>query len=275
MPLVLRGSPVFSAPASPTAPSFRSSCRSFSWPPSRSHATAAPACPCSHNPRSMPPLPRSRTGGSGVFAGVFMPSRAFPAPSPGPRSDCIERSRAASAALSGASRFILPMPSSAAMRSPVAAWSWARSSAASSVTSSARSRARLISTQKALLGREMLVPRFHRRNHVVHGAALEGVHGPGPGMIEMAQLRIAPAEFERLAVLQAERHAPVRDPEHFRRAAVDQAQPCVVARPADAVAGAELDLLGAVDLAAALRPPTSSGFQATLPPFLSPALMST
>ena len=39
-----------------------------------------------------------------------------------------------------------PMPSSAAMRSPVAAWSWARSSAASSVTSSARSRARLIST---------------------------------------------------------------------------------------------------------------------------------
>ena len=39
-----------------------------------------------------------------------------------------------------------PMPSSAAMRSPVTAWSWARSSAASSVTSSARSRARLIST---------------------------------------------------------------------------------------------------------------------------------
>ena len=68
------------------------------------------------------------------------------APSPIPRSGRISRLRAVSSAPPGALPGIYPMPSSAAMRSPVTAWRWERSSAASSVTNSARSRARLIST---------------------------------------------------------------------------------------------------------------------------------
>ena len=68
------------------------------------------------------------------------------APSPIPRSGRISRLRAVSSALPGTLPGIYPMPSSAAMRSPVTAWRWERSSAASSVTNSARSRARLIST---------------------------------------------------------------------------------------------------------------------------------
>ena len=50
----------------------------------------------------MLPLPRSRTGGSGVFAGVFVLSRSLPAPSPGPRSRRDSGVRAASTAFSGA-----------------------------------------------------------------------------------------------------------------------------------------------------------------------------
>ena len=54
-------------------------------------------------------------------------------------------------------------------------------------------------------------------------------------MVEMAQLRVVLAEFEGLAVLQTERHAPVRDPDDLSRAAVDQPEAGIVAGPADAV----------------------------------------
>ena len=67
----------------------------------------------------------------------------------------------------------------------------------------------------------------------------------------MAQLRVVPPEFERLPILQVERHPPIRNPENLHRAAVDQPEPGVVEGPADAVARAQLDLLDAVDLAAA------------------------
>jgi len=60
-------------------------------------------------------------------------------------------------------------------------------------------------------------------------------------MVEMVQLRVVSSEFEHLAILQPERHPAVRHLEDFRRAAVDQAEAGVVARPADAVAGPELD----------------------------------
>ena len=100
-----------------------------------------------NRPRSMlAPQPHSSTGVSPSFFAAVEPPRSFPAPVPVPRSACISPARLASTALSGASRGIPPVPSSAAMRSPVTARNCARSSAALSMPSSARSRARLIST---------------------------------------------------------------------------------------------------------------------------------
>ena len=75
--------------------------------------------------------------------------------------------------------------------------------------------------------------RLRGDDHVVHGPALERMHGRGPGVVEVAQLRIAPREFQRSPVLQPERHLAVLD-----GAAVDQPEGLVVARPADAVPGA-------------------------------------
>ena len=98
------------------------------------------------------------------------------------------------------------------------------------------------------------MPRFHGGDHVVDGAALEGVHGRGPGMVEMAQLRVVPAEFKGLSALQPERHPPVRDGYNLGGAAVHQPQPGIVAGPADAIAGAKLDAFCPVDLAAAPAP---------------------
>ena len=40
------------------------------------------------------------------------------------------------------------------------------------------------------------MPRFHGGDHIVDRTALEGVHGRGPGMVEMAQLRVVPAQVE-------------------------------------------------------------------------------
>ena len=88
-------------------------------------------------------------------------------------------------------------------------------------------------------------------------------------MVEMAQLRVVLAEFEGLAVLQTERHAPVRNPDDLSRAAVDQPEAGIVAGPADAVAGPELDVLGPMTSLPPRLPPISSGFQATRPPLPS------
>ena len=55
---------------------------------------------------------------------------------------------------------------------------------------------------EALLVRHMGMRRLHRGDHVVHGPALKRVHGRGPGVVEMAQLRIATAQFQCLSVLQ-------------------------------------------------------------------------
>ena len=71
--------------------------------------------------------------------------------------------------------------SSTAMRSPVAASSRSRSVFRSSVTSSARSRARLIFDVQRLLSGQVGVVRFHRRDDGIDGAALEGVDGGRPG----------------------------------------------------------------------------------------------
>ena len=38
----------------------------------------------------------------------------------------------------------------------------------------------------------MRVARLHRRDHVVDGASLERVHGRGPGVVEVAKLRVDP-----------------------------------------------------------------------------------
>ena len=67
----------------------------------------------------------------------------------------------------------------------------------------------------------------------------------------MAQLGVAGGEVERAPVLEAERHPAVPHRRDLGRAAVDQPEARVVAGPADAVAGAQLDLLAAVDLDAA------------------------
>ena len=54
--------------------------------------------------------------------------------------------------------------------------------------------------------------RLHRGNDVIHRAPLKGVHGRGPGTVEMAQLRVAPGQDEPAAFLQGECHPSVPDP---------------------------------------------------------------
>ena len=92
---------------------------------------------------------------------------------------------------------------------------------------------------------------LHRGDHRVHRSALERVHRRGPGAVDMVELRVARGEVQRAPVLQAERHLAVAHRRDLGRAAVDQAEPGIVAGPADAVARAQLDVLAAVHLDAA------------------------
>ncbi len=73
-------------------------------------------------------------------------------------------------------------------------------------------------------------------------------------MVEMVQMWVALAEFQRPAVAEPERDAVALDPHDFRRVTVEQPEAGVVAGPANAVAGTQLQGLGPVDLdRAALR----------------------
>ena len=56
------------------------------------------------------------------------------------------------------------------------------------------------------------VVRLHCGDDVIHRAPLKGVHGRGPGAVEMAQLRIAPGQDELFAFLQGERDPAIPDP---------------------------------------------------------------
>ena len=67
----------------------------------------------------------------------------------------------------------------------------------------------------------------------------------------MAELRISRVHVERAPVLEPERHPPVVGRRHLRGPAIDEAERAIVAGSADAVADAELDALGPVDLGAA------------------------
>jgi hypothetical protein len=67
----------------------------------------------------------------------------------------------------------------------------------------------------------------------------------------MAELWIARVHVERAPVLEPERHPPVVGRRHLRGPAIDEAERAIVAGSADAVADAELDALGPVDLGAA------------------------
>ena len=99
----------------------------------------------------------------------------------------------------------------------------------------------------------MRVIGLHHGDHVVDRAPLECMHGRGPGMINVAQLRIVPAQLQHPSVLEPERDAVSVDRGDLGGVAVDETG--VVAGPADAVAGAQLHPLGAIDLdPAAFRP---------------------
>ena len=84
-------------------------------------------------------------------------------------------------------------------------------------------------------------------------------------MVEMTQLRIVLAEFQRLSVCKLEPDPPVPDRGDLGRVAVREPEPEIVAGPADAVAGAQVHGLCPVDLdPAAFRPdlagPPRNGF---------------
>ena len=100
------------------------------------------------------------------------------------------------------------------------------------------------------------MPGLHRRDHVVHGAALEGVHGRGPRHGRDGRSCGSPLpSSEGLAVPPGG-----TSPRPFATLSTSAVRlltsprPASVARPADAVARPELDLLGPVDLAATPAP---------------------
>ena len=61
-------------------------------------------------------------------------------------------------------------------------------------------------------------------------------------MVEVAEPRVAGAQLQHASVLEQERDPPVLHFRHLGGAAVDEPENVVIAGPADAVAGAELDL---------------------------------
>ena len=101
---------------------------------------------------------------------------------------------------------------------------------------------------EGLLGGQVRVIRFHRRDHAIDCPSLESVHGGRPGPVDMAQLQIVPAQVQRPSVLQAEAHPALPDRGHLCGAAVDQSMRGVVPGPAHAVAPAQLDGVDTVDL---------------------------
>ena len=103
--------------------------------------------------------------------------------------------------------------------------------------------------------------RLHRRDHVVDGAAMERMHGRGPGAVDVAKLRIARCEIEHAPVLETERHLVSLDLRDLCRLAVNEPETGVVARPADAVARPKLHVLHPVDL----DPAASRGEPSRLP----------
>ena len=86
---------------------------------------------------------------------------------------------------------------------------------------------------------------LHRGDHGVRGPALERVHSRGPGLIAMAELRVAGGEIEHAPVVQPERDSPVLHRRDLGGRAVDEPGPGIVACPAEAIAGAEFEILAA------------------------------
>ena len=113
--------------------------------------------------------------------------------------------------------------------------------------------------------------RVQHRDRRPRRPALRRMHGRTVSMIQMAQLRVGKREAELPAAL-AEEHPPVADLQDLRLAAIDQvrrprmpaaAGRCLaVARPADQVAGAQLDPLGVVEAQIARR--IARGLESTL-----------
>ncbi len=110
------------------------------------------------------------------------------------------------------------------------------------------------------------MPRFHGGDDPIHGPPLEGVHGRGPGPVEMPQLRVAPLQGEPAAVLQPEGHRAAVHARDLGDPAVGETETGIVAGPADAVPGAPLDSLLAVDLHAPARAASRAGSQPTVLP---------
>ena len=72
--------------------------------------------------------------------------------------------------------------------------------------------------------------------------------GGRSGAVDVAQLRIVLAHVENPSVLQAEHHRPILLHGHLCRRAVDEFVPRIVPDPSDAVARAESDGVGVINL---------------------------
>ena len=95
---------------------------------------------------------------------------------------------------------------------------------------------------------EVRMVRLHRGDHGIHRPALERMHGRGPCPVDMAKLRISGGHIQHPPVSETERHLAASDRRDLGRLAVDEPEAGIVAGPAEAVAGAELDVLTPVDL---------------------------
>ena len=148
----------------------------------------------------------------------------------------------------GASRAAGAIASSADIRSPAVASRRSYSRAASFVTSSARSRARLNLHVEALLRRQVGAIGFHRRSrdHVDHSAPLECVHGRCPAVVEVAGLRSVPPEIQISSVFKPRGKAVGPNGDDLGGPAVHQSEVLVVAGPGHTVARAKLEGLSCV-----------------------------
>ena len=158
--------------------------------------------------------------GCGTFSGSIM--------RPEVRSPAIPASMPPAFPASGAFALSSPTASSAAIRSPVRAWSCSLSAALSSVTSSARSRAADLDVEHLPVGEVGMVG-LDRCDHGIDRAPLERMHGRGPGAVDMAELRVARVHVEHAPVLEPDAEPSVVDPRHLRGLAVDEPEAGIVA----------------------------------------------
>ena len=110
-----------------------------------------------------------------------------------------------------------------------------------------------LDVERRLVGQRTLA-RIENRDHPVRRAPLRAANRRAPGIVDMPELRVVRPQRHLPPVLQNEPHPAPGDRRHLRPLSVDQLAAVVVAGPADAVPGPDLDRARLVDFQIVAHP---------------------